>query len=113
MTLEGRTDPQDRDVLRPGETDLVGQWLDTGSRIEGDGVCARIERLTTGHLVRVAASADGRRALYRDPLDGRLWELTYPHASMPRGGPPRLTVAPPERAKSEYGVDHDPRDRDE
>lgn len=97
-------DPHDRDVLRPEETDLVGQWLDTGNRIEADAVCARIERLVAEHLERLASSDDGRATLYRDPLDGRLWELTYPYGEMRGGGPPRLTVVAPEHARAKYGA---------
>src|SRR5690348_15682895 len=97
-------DPHDRDMLRPEETDLVGQWLDTGTRIEGDAVCARIRRLIAEHLERIADSSGGWETLYRDPLDGRLWEQTYPHSEMHGGGPPRLTVIAPERAAAKYGT---------
>lgn len=100
-------DPRDRDVLRPDETDLVGQWLDTGNRIEGDAVTARIDRLTTEHLVRLGASADGSRTLYRDPLDGRLWERSHPYRTPRNDGPPRITVIPAERARAEYDVELD------
>lgn len=97
-------DPRDRDVLRPDETDLVGQWLDTGNRIEGDAVSARIERLIRAHLVRVAERADGSRTLYRDPLDSRFWERSHPYRTPRNDGPPRLTLVPAERARAEYGV---------
>jgi hypothetical protein len=105
--LERPLDPHDRDVLRPDETDLVGQWLDTGNRIEGDAVSARIERLIGEHLVRVAERADGSRTLYRDPLDGRFWERTYPYRTPRNDGPPRLTLVPTEHARAEYGVPPD------
>jgi hypothetical protein len=79
-----------RDLLRPDEHDLVGQSLDIGGRIEGDAVTDRIRALVHEHLVRLASSADGWDTLYRDPGDGRLWELTYPHSEWHGGGPPRL-----------------------
>lgn len=94
---------RDRDMLRPEETDLVGQWLDTGNRIEGDAVCGRIRRLTAEHLERIADSGDGWETLYRDPVDGRLWEHTYPHSELHGGGPPRLSVITPEHAAAKYG----------
>ncbi|HEU4629593.1 MAG TPA: Imm27 family immunity protein [Gemmatimonadaceae bacterium] len=94
----------ERDELRPDESDLVGQWLDTGNRIVGDAVCARIQWLVAGRLQRLAGSASGLEALYRDPRDGRLWELTHPHAHWPGGGPPRLTQVPPARAAARYGI---------
>ena len=78
------------DDLRADEVDLVGQWLDVGNRIVGDGVAARIECLVAERLERVGADASGWDTLYRDPRDGRLWEHTYPHSAMHAGGPPRL-----------------------
>src|SRR5690242_19629593 len=92
----------ERDDLRPDETELVGQWLDTGSRIEGDAVGARIAWLTARRLVRLGAV--GRDALFRDPRDGRLWELTHPHGAWPTGGPPRLTAIPAGAAARRYGT---------
>jgi hypothetical protein len=88
--------------LGPEETELVGQWLDTGNRIEGDFVAARIEWLTSESLVRVAAT--GWTTLYRDLQDGRLWELTYPRGELHGGGPPRLAVIAPAAAAAKYGV---------
>jgi len=81
---------ESEDILRPDEEDLVGSWLDLGGRIEGDAVTDRIDALIRTHLTRLASSADGWDILYRDPIDGRLWELTYPHGGWHGGGPPRL-----------------------
>jgi hypothetical protein len=92
-----------RDDLRPDEHDLVGQLLDVGSRIEADAVSDRIAWLARERLVRVAGTADGGDVLFRDPRDGRLWELTHPHAAMPRGGPPRLTLVDGGAAARKYG----------
>ena len=71
--------------LQPDETDLVGQWVNTGGRIQGDSDCLRIEWLISERLNRVVADGSGWDVLYRDPRDGRLWELTYPNSEMHGG----------------------------
>lgn len=91
------------DDLRPDERDIVGQWLDVGSRIEEDAVAARIRWLVTARLERCAERPDGTASLHRDPADGRLWELTRPWADAPHGGPPRLTVVALEDARARWG----------
>jgi hypothetical protein len=93
-------DPQD--LLRPDEHDLVGQWLDLGGRIEGDAVTDRIRVLVAEQLLRMASSADGWHTLYRDPADGRLWELTSPHSEWHGGGPTRQQVLDAALAARKY-----------
>ena len=39
---------------------------------------------------KVATDSSGWDILYKDPRDGRFWELTYPDSSFHGGGPPRL-----------------------
>lgn len=93
------------DDLRPDERELVGQWLDVGSRIEEDAVATRIRWLVTQRLERRAEAPDGSASLHRDPTDGRLWELTRPWAGVPGGGPPMLSVVSPEEARARWGDD--------
>jgi immunity protein 27 of polymorphic toxin system len=100
MTIESS------DLLRSDEHDLVGKWLDVGGRIEGDAVTERIRVLAAEQLVRLASSADGWDTLYRDPADGRLWELTYPHSEWHGGGPPRLRELDAAEAARKY-PDHE------
>ena len=90
--------------LRPDETELVGEWLDTGSRIEGDAVAARIEWLVQESQLELAADESGWSTLYRDLRDGRLWERTHPHSHLARGGPPRLRLITAAAAARKYGV---------
>ena len=82
----------------------MGEWLDTGSRIEGDAVSARIEWLVSDSLLEIASDGSGWSTLYRDLRDGRLWERTHPHSHLARGGPPRLSVIAPDAAARKYGV---------
>ena len=64
----------------------------------------RIHELTGGELTRIASAENGWSTLYRDPSDGRHWELTYPLSHMHGGGPPRLAVISLEEARAKYGV---------
>ena len=86
--------------IDPRETNLMGQWQEMSGRVQGDAIEARIGWLITNHLEKVA---DGNwTVLYRDPGDGRLWELTYPHGEMHGGGPKRLTVLSADDAAKRY-----------
>jgi hypothetical protein len=58
-----------------------------GNTVVGDETCRRIERLIKKHLVELGRDRFGWEVLYRDPNDGRFWELTYPHGEMHSGGP--------------------------
>ena len=42
--------------------------------------------------------------LYRDPGDGRYWELAYPNGEMHGGGPPSLIMLTEQEAKTKYGL---------
>jgi hypothetical protein len=90
-------------ILKPEETVLQGFWLDLGSSVVPDARWERITRLTEEYLELLATGEDGREKLYRDPADGRLWELAPVAPEMP-ASPPLLVVIPPERAMEKYGV---------
>jgi hypothetical protein len=89
--------------LKPEETELQGYWLDTGSAVTPDANWDRIQRLTDGYLELLAVVSDGREQLYRDPADGRLWELVPVAPHIP-AGPPLLRVIPPTAAAEKYAV---------
>jgi hypothetical protein len=78
--------------LKPDEIDLIGSWIKDGGRVIGDSVELRIGHLISRHLQKIAVCLEsgGWEVLYRDPRDGRYWELTYPHSEMHGGGPKRL-----------------------
>lgn len=90
--------------LRPDETDLVGRWRMADGIVQPDPTSRRIERLVTKHLRHLGCDASGWDELYRDPDDGRLWELTYPESDVEGGGPPRLTCIPEDVARRKYGT---------
>jgi hypothetical protein len=89
--------------LAPEEVDLRGEWLVQKDRsVVADATEKRIEWLTTQKLERIANDWSGWETLFRDPQDGRLWELTYPHSEMHGGGPRRLHVLSRNEAAAKY-----------
>jgi immunity protein 27 of polymorphic toxin system len=89
--------------LAPDEVDLRGDWVVQKDRsVVADATEQRIEWLTTQKLERIANDWSGWESLYRDPRDGRLWELTYPQGEMQGGGPRRLHVLSRDEAAAKY-----------
>ena len=88
--------------LQPHETRLSGAWLVTSHGVKGDEACNRIAELLEEQLEELGRDASGWDALYRDPGDGRLWELIYPHSEMQGGGPPELICLPETEARKKY-----------
>ena len=76
--------------------------LDAGNEPE-DATDARILRLVREHLERLATTNAGWDTLFRDPRDGRLWELTFPQGTLFAGGPRRLAVLTESEARAKYG----------
>jgi hypothetical protein len=104
-TDTARRDSQDSAMIEiePSETVLTGQWSLQGGRVVADDVCKRILSLTNSQLVEVGRDASGWNTLYRDPSDGRYWELTYPQGELQGGGPPQLRHIAIQEAKQKYG----------
>lgn len=90
--------------INPSETLLIGRWLpgNQGGSI-ADDTCRRIDTLVRWHLTELGRDSGGWDALYRDPNDGRLWELTYPQSDVSGGGPPKLRYVTVEDARQKYG----------
>jgi hypothetical protein len=63
-------------MIEPDEILLAGKWSVEGTKIVADQTTQRIEVLLSEHLTKVIASVDGWSQLYRDPNDGRLWQLS-------------------------------------
>ena len=89
--------------IEPNETQLTGKWLLSEGRVVADVICQRIEDLVRSHLKEVGRDASGWDVLYRDPIDGRLWELVYPKSELQGGGPPELHCLTMDEAKRKYG----------
>ena len=73
-------------------------------RMTEDETSHRISSLIKTELQHIATAKDGWDKLYRDPRDGRLWELTYPRSAMQGGGPQALLLTSPESAQKKYAV---------
>ena len=69
-----------------------------------DEVDQRIFWLVSRRLTLLTVADGGWRQLYRDPRDGRLWELSFPHGSLHGGGPRRLEAITSAVASAIYGV---------
>jgi Immunity protein 27 len=92
-------------ILKPSETELVGNWKMQDGRLVADETADRIEELTKSYLRQIAVSTDvgGWETLFQDPKDGRYWERTYPRSEMHGGGPPLLRCISREEARAKYG----------
>ena len=88
--------------IAPTETHLVGNWLEDSGTLLSDPVTLRIQQLVQEHLEEIARDDSGWYVLYRDPDDGRLWELLYPKSEMQGGGPPELRHVPENHAADRY-----------
>jgi Immunity protein 27 len=89
--------------LTPAEVDLHGDWLVQQDRsVVADATEQRIEWLTAQKLERISNDRSGWETLYRDPRDGRLWELTNPQGGMQGGGLRRLHVLSRDEAAAKY-----------
>ena len=86
------------------ESKLIGQWHFENGAMRKDEVSQRIEWLINSHWKKITADASGWDVLYIDPVDERLWELTYPQSEMSGGGPPSLTIISREEAVKKYSL---------
>jgi len=85
------------------ESMLSGRWLETDEGPTPEDDCKRIAALTRNHLKASGTDLSRWSTLYRDPDDGRLWELTFANSDLPGGGPPTLRVLAPEDAAARFG----------
>jgi hypothetical protein len=88
-------------ILRPEETEIVGNWTIADARVTKDEQTQRIETLVR-QLKPIADSSDGWEKLFQDPADGRFWELTFPTSGTHGGGPPKLAVVTWDTARRKY-----------
>lgn len=88
--------------LEPYETELVGQWVLHEGKMIPDEVTRRIQSLVSTHLQAKATGSDGWTKLFRDPEDGRYWEMSYPHGDWHGGGPPALTCLSATEVRQRY-----------
>lgn len=92
-------------MIALNETEITGKWFMSHGRAVADETCQRIVDLTNGYLLEVCRDSSGWDTLYRDPNDGRFWELIYPQGDLQGGGPPQLRCLLADEAKGKYGGD--------
>jgi hypothetical protein len=81
--------------LSQSESELRGE-------VSGDAVDERIRWLAINRLEALGTTSDGWDWLFRDPRDGRLWELTFPQGSLHGSGPRRLRLMSTDDALARY-----------
>ena len=87
------------------ETVICSDWtIESNKLTQQDAfeVSERIYNLTQNYLEKVFDA--GWEILFRDPVDGRLWELTFPKGDMHGGGPRRLSYISNEEANKKYKI---------
>jgi hypothetical protein len=89
--------------IQPEETILEGKWVGPAGRLAADDTERRIEWLVEHALVRIGSDLSGWDTLFRDPADGRLWELSFPNSESHGGGPRRLACIDGDTATRKYG----------
>jgi len=80
---------QSEAMIRADETLIEGQWASSRGCALRDANCDRILALVQSYLRRLE-SRGGKGHFFKDPSDGRIWELSHPQHHLPGGGPPRL-----------------------
>jgi|SRR6185312_422745 hypothetical protein len=90
--------------IEPSERILLGRWSREGERVIADEVSARIHSLIKSHLVELGKDTSGWNTLYRDPDDGRYWELAYPKSELQGGGPPQLKCLTTDEVMEKYAA---------
>jgi hypothetical protein len=93
--------------LGPAEHVLAGSWSAADSGSTHDEIDQRIFWLVSRRLTLLGVAEGGWRQLYRDPRDGRLWELSFPQGSLHGGGPRRLECVAALVATERYGLELD------
>ena len=90
-------------MIASHEIEITGRLLLSQGRVVGDNACDRIADLTKNYLIELGRDSSGWDALYRDPSDGRFWEMIYPQSEMQGGGPPQLRFLSTDEARRKYG----------
>jgi len=91
--------------IAPDEFEILGGILRKGNQIKPNANSLRISALRHNLLKKIAASAEHYSVLYRDPNDGRYWELISANPEGHGGGGKSLTFISDNEAKVKYQLD--------
>lgn len=90
--------------IEKGEILLKGAIINHLNSIEYDDVSNRIFSLVENYLVEVKVDSSGWNRLFKDPRDGRYWELSFPNSELQGGGGPTLQYLLKEEAIVKYNL---------
>jgi len=79
-------------MIEPIETHITGNWIFVDGTMRSDENEKRVQRLITTYLEEIGKDGSGWQKLYRDPSDGRYWELNWPRGEVQGGGPMELRI---------------------
>lgn len=82
---------------------IAGNVVLPDGKFVSDASNLRISDLCNHYLIYLGDRAGARGTLYRDPVDGRLWERVFSHADVQGGGLDYLQVLDDLAARIEYG----------
>lgn len=91
-------------MIYSNEKELIGTWFIDKGTIKEDETSKRINALINNYLIELSTDQSGWYKLYRDPNDGRYWELSYPNGDMAGGGPPMLKYLPETKILERYQI---------
>jgi hypothetical protein len=89
--------------IGPEEVLIEGAWVMKDGRLVSDANQKRIDSFATSELNRLGSASGGWEFLYRDPQDGRYWEMSFPRGEMHGGGPGLLRMPDGDEARKKYG----------
>ena len=90
--------------IESNETEILGHSIIVQGKIIDNDTTQRIFELVSRYLIKLNHDQSGWDTLYRDPKDGRLWELFYPLSEIQGGGPPSLIVISLDKAIIKYTI---------
>ncbi len=95
-------------MINPTETRITGKWIVIDGHVQSDEAEQRIRELISTYLRYLSTDNSGWEKLYRDPADGRYWELTFPNGALQAGGPPELRCIDKNDALAKYTLNPTP-----
>lgn len=88
--------------IKSNEFEIIGKWIFLDNKIVEDKSLIRINFLKENCLEKISVSSSGWEILYKDPNDGRFWELIYLESENHGGGAPTLVNITKEAAIEKY-----------